>query len=210
MADSTLAIKAFAIVVTVAFVSSMILLNDVNNRYLDLSGRYQSQSQEVAQLQYTNTILEEKLRTLNATLISTQKTPLVEASLNQLLTSDNHANTTGRWMWILDSSDVNNVDIPYSMLGIDIRLVSEDDVTSMALKSNGTRVYSLDEVSLTDSTHGFIKVSEYDVLSVGGVPSTYGVVSITYYLERNAGDWIIYGSFISFGDYFRAIPLFDS
>jgi hypothetical protein len=109
MADSTLAIKAFAIATAIAFVTSTILLIDINNRYLDLSGRYSTQSLELAKLQHANTRLEETLRDLNATLISTQKTPLVEASLNQLLTSDNHGNATGRWMWILDSGDVDDV-----------------------------------------------------------------------------------------------------
>lgn len=78
----------------------------------------------------------------------------------------------------------------------------------MTMKSNGTTLYSLDRVSLTDSTHGDVKISRYGVFNVGGVPSTYGVEEITYFLERKGGDWVIYGAMMTMGDYFRAIPLF--
>jgi hypothetical protein len=168
-----------------------------------------TQSLELTGLQNEKMRLEETLRDVNATLISTQKTPLVEASLNQLLTSlHDDGNVTLQWMWILDSGDVGNVDIPYSMSGVDIRLVSQDDVKSMAMKSNDTRVYSLDEVSLTDSTHGVVKFSKYYVHNVDGIPSIYSAKKTTDYLERRGGDWIITGGLISFEDYFRAIPLF--
>jgi hypothetical protein len=210
MADSTLAIKAFAIIMAIAFAASALMLIDVNNKYLDLADRYNTQSLELAQLKYANTRLEETLRDVNATLISTQKTPLVEASLNQLLKEETSGNITIRWMWILDSGDVDSIEIPFSVLGVDIRLVSQDDVKSMTMKANGTRLYLLDGVSLTDSTHGVVKFSLYYVFSVGGVPSTYGVHKITYFMERRAGDWTIYGTMGGFEDYFQAVPLFDS
>jgi hypothetical protein len=207
-ASSQLTVRILVIVfVAVVLISSAVVF-DFNNKYVDLSGRFSSQNVELAQLQYINTRLEETLRDLNATLISTQKTPLLEATLQRLLTEEASGNVTRRWMWILDSGDVKSVDIPFSVSGVDIRLVSQEDVTSMVMKSNGTRLYSLDRVSLTDSTHGVVKFSRYDVFSVVGVPSTYGVHEITYYLERRGGDWVIYGSMMGIGDYFRAIPLF--
>lgn len=206
--SSQLTVKLMMIVlVAVVLVSSAVVL-DFNNKNVDLSERLNNKNLDLAQLQYTNTRLEETLRNLNATLISTQKTPLVEESLQSLINSEASGNLTRRWMWILDSGDVKSVDIPYQVSGVDIRLVSEEDVTSMATKSNGTRLYTLDRVSLTDSTHGLVKFSRYDVFSVGGVPSTYGVHETTYYLERRGGDWVIYGSMEGMGDYFRAIPLF--
>jgi hypothetical protein len=187
--------KWLVVILAVALVVSGVW---VNTSSLELTG-----------LQNEKMRLEEKLRDVNATLISTQKTPLVEASLNQLITSlHDDGNVTLQWMWILDSSDVDSVDVPYSMSGVDIRLVSQDDVKSMAMKSNGTRVYSLDEVSLTDSTHGVVKVSQYYVYNVDGIPSIYSAMKTTDYLERRAGDWVITGGLISFEDYFRAIPLF--
>jgi hypothetical protein len=48
------------------------------------------------------------------------------------------------------------------------------------------------------------------VFSVGGIPSTYSVEEIIYYLERRGGDWVIYGSMVTMGDYFEAIPLFKN
>jgi DNA-binding transcriptional ArsR family regulator len=205
---SQLTVKLMVIVLAaIVLVSSAVVL-DFNNKYVDLSERFNDKNLELAQLQYTNTRLEETLRDLNATLISTQKTPLLEDTLQRLLTEEARGNVTRRWMWILDSGDVKSVDIPFSVSGVDIRLVSQEDVTSMVMKSNGTRLYSLDRVSLTDSAHGVVKFSRYDVFSVVGVPSTYGVHEITYYLERRGGDWVIYGSMMGIGDYFRAIPLF--
>lgn len=176
---------------------------------IDLSGRVNTQSLELTGLQNEKMRLEETLRDVNATLISTQKTPLVEASLNQLLTSlHDGGNVTLRWMWIIDSSDVDSVDIPYSMSGVVISIVSQDVVKSMVMKSNGTRVYSLDEVSLSDSTHGIVSLSEYYVYNVDSIPSIYGAHKTTYYLERRAGDWVIYLNMDSLEDYFRAVPLF--
>jgi DNA-binding transcriptional ArsR family regulator len=208
--SSQFTVKLMVIVLAaVVLVSSAVVL-DFNNKYVDLSERFNNKNLELAQLEYTNTRLEETLRDVNATLISTQKTPLVEESLQNLITSEAGGNVTRRWMWILDSGDVKSVDIPFSVSGVDIRLISQEDVTSMTMKSNGTRLYSLDRVSLTDSTHGVVKFSRYDVFSVGGVPSTYGANEITYYLERRGGDWVIYGSMVGFGDYFRAIPLFKN
>ncbi|MFA5868559.1 MAG: winged helix-turn-helix domain-containing protein [Candidatus Bathyarchaeia archaeon] len=191
-----------AVILAVALIVSGVGLLELNNRILDLSGR-------VNTLQNANTRLEETLRDVNATLISTQKTPLVEVSLNQLLTEETSGNVTIRWMWIIDSGDVDNVEIPFSILGTNLRLISQDDVKTLTLKTNGTRLYSLDEVSLTDSTHGTVKFSLFYAFSVNGVPSIYGAQKITYYLERRAGDWAIYGGMVSFEDYFRAIPLFN-
>jgi hypothetical protein len=47
------------------------------------------------------------------------------------------------------------------------------------------------------------------VSSVGGVPVTYGVEEITYFLEKRDGEWGIYSTMVGFGDYFRAIPFFE-
>jgi DNA-binding transcriptional ArsR family regulator len=132
--SSQLTVKLMVIALAAVVIVSSALVFDFNNKYVNMSERFNNKNLEIAQLQYTNSRLEETLRNVKTTLISTQKTPLVEASLQQLLKNTISENVTSRWMWILDSGDVKSVDIPYSVSGVDIRLVSQEDVTSMAMK----------------------------------------------------------------------------
>jgi hypothetical protein len=103
---------------------------------------------------------------------------------------------------ILDTDIVEGLELPMA-----VKLVSIDEVKSMAMDANGTRVHTVDRISLTTPTRGIVKFSGYHVSSVGGVPVTWSVEEITYFLEKRDGDWVIYGTTIGFGDYFRAIPL---
>ncbi len=200
-------LKWLATILAVALVVSGIGLMYFNNRLTDLSSRIDKQNKEITQLQNDNARLSETLRALNATLILTQKNPLIEASLNNLLATKVEANNTMKWMWILDSEVARSVDIPSTILSTDIRLVSREDVRFMAAKTNGISLYSIDEVGLRNSTHGLVKFSQWTVYDEAGVPSVYAAERTIYYLERRAGSWIITGSQISIEDYFRAIPL---
>jgi hypothetical protein len=188
----------------VILVSSAVVL-DFNNKYVDLAGRFNSQSVELVQLQYTNSRLVEMLREVNATLISTQKSYLVKAPFERLLSEEaRRTNSTKGTLLILDTDAVKGVEIPGA-----VRLVSKDEVKSMAMDANGTRLHTVDRISLTIPNRGIEKFSGYYVSSIGGVPVTYGVEEITYFLEKRDGDWVIYSTIIGFGDYFRAIMLFD-
>jgi hypothetical protein len=198
-------LKWLVAILAVALVASGMGLIYFNNRITDLSGRVDAQSLELTALQNEKANLEETIKALNATLISTQKTPLVEVSLNALLTSAAKVNNTIQWMWILDSQEARSVDIPSSMLETEIRFVSQDDVKA---KANGTLLFSLDEIRLTDSDRGLVKFSRWYVINVAGVPSAYSAERTTYYLARRAGNWVITGVEGAMEDYFRAIPIF--
>jgi hypothetical protein len=188
----------------VILVSSAVVI-DFNNKYVELAGRFNSQSVELAQLQYTNSRLMEMLREVNATLISTQKSYLVKAPFERLLSEEaRRNNSTKDMLLIIDTDAVKGVEIPRA-----VRFVSQAEVKSMATNANGTRVYTVDRISLTTPTRGIVKFSGYYVSIVGGVSVTYGVEEITYFLEKRDGDWVIYSTMIGFGDYFRAIPLFE-
>jgi len=199
-------LKWLVVILAVALVASGIGLIDFNNRILDLSGRVDAQSLELSGLQNEKAKLEETISALNTTLISTQKTPRVEVSITELLMRQAEVNNTIQWMWILDSQEVRSVDIPSSMLNTEIRFVSQDDVK---MKTNGTLIFSLDEIRLSDSDNGLVKFSRFYVFNVAGVPSVYSAQKTTYYLERRTGNWIITGGEDGFEDYFRAIPLFE-
>ena len=80
MADSTLAIKAFAIIMAIAFVASALILIDTNNKYRDLTDRYSSQSTQIAQLQSKLNQTEASLQSLNTTLTNLANNPLVKAA----------------------------------------------------------------------------------------------------------------------------------
>jgi len=202
-------VKWLSVILAVALIISGVGLIELNNRNLELSSQNRQLNMEGLSLKFQLQATKDEAERLNATLILTQKQPLVEAALNNLLTGNVNVNDTMKWMWILDSEEARSVDMPSSMLGVDIRLVSQEDVKMMTTKTNGTSVYSLDGVSLRDSTHGVVKFSHRYVYNVAGVPSVYSVQSTTYYLERRAGSWIISGGEVGFGDYFRAIPLFE-
>ena len=204
-ANSQLTIKILVIVfAAVVLVSSAVIL-DFNNKYVDLSGRFNSQSVELTQLHYTNSRLVETLREVNSTLISTQKSYLVKAPFERLLSEEaRRNNSTKGTLLILDTDAIKGVDTPKS-----VRLVSKDEVKTLATNANGTRVYTVDRISLTTPTRGIVKFSGYYVSIVGGVSVTYSVEEITYFLEKRDGDWVIYSTMIGFGDYFRAIPLFE-
>jgi DNA-binding transcriptional ArsR family regulator len=202
-ASSQLTVKLMVIVLAAVVIASSAVVLDFNNRYVDLSGRFNSKSMELAQLQYTNVRLEETLREVNATLISTQKSYLIKAPFERLLSEEaRRTNSTKGTLLILDTGTIKGVEIPGT-----IRLVSIDEVKSMAIVANGTRVHTVDRISLTTPTHGIVKFSGYYVSIVGGVPVTYSVEETTYFLEKRDGDWVIYSGMIGFGDYFRAIPL---
>jgi DNA-binding transcriptional ArsR family regulator len=202
-ASSQLTVKLIVVVfAAVVLVSSAVVL-DFNNKYVDLSGRFNSQSVELAQLQYTNVRLGETLREVNATLISTQKSYLVKVPIESLLLEEaGRINSTKGKLLILDTGAVEGVEIPGA-----IRLVSQDEIKSITMEANGTTFYTLDRISLTSPTHGIVKFSGYNVFSVGGIPVTYGVVESTYFLEKRDGDWVIYSTIIVFEDTFQAIPL---
>ncbi len=197
-ARSHLTVKLMVIVLAaVVLVSSAVVL--------DLSGRFSSQSVELAQLQYTKARLEESLREVNATLISTQKSYLIKTPFERLLSVEaRRTNSTKGTLLILDTDIVEGVEFP----GF-VRFVSKDEITSMAMDANGTRVYIVDRISLTIPTRGIVKFSGYHVSGVGGVPVTYGVEETTYFLEKRDGEWIIYSTIGGRGDYFRAIPFLE-
>ena len=204
-ARSQLTVKLMVIVLAaVVLVSSAVVL-DFNNKYVDLSGRFNSQSVELAQLQYTKARLEESLREVNATLISTQKSYLIKTPFERLLSVEaRRTNSTKGTLLILDTDIVEGVEFP----GF-VRFVSKDEITSMAMDANGTRVYIVDRISLTIPAHGIVTFSGYHVSGVGGVPVTYGVEETTYFLEKRDGEWIIYSTIEGRGDYFRAIPFLE-
>jgi len=81
MADSSLAIKAFAIIMAIAFISSALMLIDTNNKYLDLTESFNAQNTEIAQLQSKLNQTQTSLQNLNATLTTLEKNPLVKASM---------------------------------------------------------------------------------------------------------------------------------
>jgi DNA-binding transcriptional ArsR family regulator len=203
-ASSQFTIKILVIVfAAVVLVSSAIVL-DFNNKYVDLAGRFNSQSVELSQLQHSNSRLVETLREVNATLISTQKSYLVKNPFESLLSEEaRRTNSTNDTLLILGTDAIKGLEIPGA-----VRLVSKDEVKTMAMDANGTRVYTVDRISITTPTHGIVKFSGYHVSSVEGVPVTYSVEETTYFLEKRDGEWIIYSTMIGFGDYFRAIPLF--
>jgi DNA-binding transcriptional ArsR family regulator len=204
-ASSRLTFKLLVIVFAAVVIVSSAVIFDFNNKYVDLSGRFNSQSVELAQLQNTNAMLRETLRKINATLISTQKSDLVKVPFQQLLLEEaRRTNGTKVTLLILDTDVVNGVEIPTAA-----RLVSKDEVSSMAMGTNGTRVYVVDSISYSIPTRGLVKVSGYYVSSVGGVPVTYSVEETTYFLEKKDGEWRIYTTMVAFGDYFRAIPFFE-
>ncbi len=204
-ASTQLTIKILVIVFAAVILVSSAVVLDFNNKYMELAGRFNSQSVELAQLQYTNSRLMEMLREVNATLISTQKSYLVKAPFERLLSEEaRRNNSTKDMLLILDTDAVKGVEIPRA-----VRFVSQAEVKSMATNANGTRVYTVDRISLTTPTRGIVKFSGYYVSIVGGVPVTWGVEEITYFLEKRDGDWVIYLTMIGFGDYFRAIPLFE-
>jgi hypothetical protein len=198
-----------SVILAVALIISGVGLANFINRIIDLQTIVNAQGLEIEGLQNENLRLEETLTVLNASLISSQKTQLVEVSLNEILTGKARINNTSPWMWILDSLEARSVDIPSSMLGTSIRLVSEDDVKTITMRANGTEMFSLDGVSLRDSTHGVVKFSQWDVFNVAGVPSVYANQIIIYYMERRAGNWDITGREGGLGDYFRLFPLFE-
>jgi DNA-binding transcriptional ArsR family regulator len=202
-ASTQLTVKLMVIVLAVVVLVSSAVVLDVNNKYVDLSGRFNSQSVELAQLQYTYMRLEETLREVNATLISTQKSYLIKTPFERLLSEEaRRTNSTKGTLLILDTGTVKGVEIPGT-----VRLVSIDEVKSMAMDANGTRVHVVDRISLTTPTRGIVKFLGYYVSIVGGVPVTYSVEETTYFLEKRDGDWVIYSTIEGRGDYFRAIPL---
>jgi DNA-binding transcriptional ArsR family regulator len=74
------AIKALIAVLAIALVISTLGMIDLNNRYLDLSGRYNAQSIENSYLQSALNASEASKNRLNATLTTLEKNPLVKAS----------------------------------------------------------------------------------------------------------------------------------
>jgi hypothetical protein len=72
--------KAITTVLIVALIVSGLGLIDLNNRYLDLSGRYNAQSIEKNYLQLALNASEASKNRLNATLTTLEKNPLVKAS----------------------------------------------------------------------------------------------------------------------------------
>jgi DNA-binding transcriptional ArsR family regulator len=203
--SSRLTIKLLVIVFAAVVLVSSAVVFDLNNKYVDLSDRFNSLSIEHAQLQYANARLGETLREVNATLISTQKSDLAKVPFERLLIEEaRRANSTEGKLLILDTDVVRGVETPTA-----VRLVSNDEVSSLAKVGNGTRVYVVDSISFSTPTRGVVKVSGYYVSSVGDVSVTYGVEEITYFLEKKDGNWGIYSGMVGFGDYFRAIPFFE-
>lgn len=76
-----LAIKALAAVLAIAFIVSAAALIDTNNKYFDLAGRYSAQGAEIARLQTTLNRTQVSLNSLNATLTSLERNPLVKAAI---------------------------------------------------------------------------------------------------------------------------------
>lgn len=74
------AIKALIAVLAIALVISTVGLIDLNNRYLDLSGRYSAQSAEKTYLQSALATAEASQNRLNSTLTALEKNPLVKAA----------------------------------------------------------------------------------------------------------------------------------
>jgi len=75
-----LTIKALAAVLAIAFIVSAAALIDTNNKYLDLAGRYSAQGTEIAHLQAILDRTEASLVSLNETISSLEKNPIVKAA----------------------------------------------------------------------------------------------------------------------------------
>jgi len=72
--------KALTAILAVALIVSAVALLDFNNRYLDLSGRYNTQATEITYLQSALTAAKASQSRLNSTLTTLEKNPLVKAS----------------------------------------------------------------------------------------------------------------------------------
>ena len=211
-ASSQLTVKLMVIVLAAVVIASSAVVLDFNNRYVDLSGRFNSKSVELAQLQYTNLRLEEKLSEVNATLISTQKSYLLKAALDSLTTREGSRikRVNNGTLLILDTDTIDSLEVPEYASSIPVKLVSQDEVKSLTMNTNVTTIYSLDRISLIDSTHGIVKFSRRDAFSEDGIPSSYGVHEFTFFLMKRDVHWHVYLSEEGIGDYFRAVPLFDN
>jgi DNA-binding transcriptional ArsR family regulator len=210
--SSQLTIKILAITFAVVVLTYSAVLFDVNNKYTDLSTRLNSQSIELARLQYANSRLEAKLSEVNATLISTQKSYLLKAALDSLTTREGSRikRVNNGTLLILDTDTIDSLEVPEYASSIPVKLVSQDEVKSLTMNTNVTTIYSLDRISLIDSTHGIVKFSRRDAFSENGIPSSYGVHEFTFFLMKRDVRWNVYLSEEGIGDYFRAVPLFDN
>jgi septal ring factor EnvC (AmiA/AmiB activator) len=66
---------------TIAFISSALMLIDSNNKYKDLTNRFNTQHAEITQLQSRLNQTQTSLQNLNDTLTALEKNPLVKASI---------------------------------------------------------------------------------------------------------------------------------
>ncbi len=185
--------------IIVAVVSAAVII-DLNGRYTIFTEMYDKRGIELTQLRDDLSRLSESLRVTNAELVSSEESYLVRAALEQLVHAEgNHTHSLSGGAILITTTQ--EVQLPGSVSGVPIRLVTTSEVEVISGKVNRTAYYVLG-VELRSANLGVVRLNRYEGLSVGSLFKSRVTATNTYYVEKKDSRWNIYGMEAGLYDYF--------
>jgi DNA-binding transcriptional ArsR family regulator len=185
--------------IIVAMVSAAVII-DLNGRYVDLAVRSDAQGLAITQLQGDLSRLSGSLRVANAELVSSEEAYLVRAALEQLVHAEgNHTHSLSGGAILITTT--KEVQLPGSVSGVIIKLVTSSEVEALSGRANRTAYYTLG-VELRSANLGVVRLNRYETPRVGDLFKPRITATNTYYLEKKDSRWNIYGMEMGLYDYF--------